>query len=191
MRVTGRVLQRLLFALYRQRLALVVVVLLVGVAAGYEVWLSRTNLVNEAAASGILPVEMVVQDLQPPLNSATLTLKEKNGTRRISMAVGATEALAIAISQAKSGVTVPQDQQPKAYDLVRLTVQELGGRIDRVVVNKATQNQYLAQVIVSSNGEAKVVPARPGDAVALALSSKAPIYVEDDVLDKYGTKGNG
>lgn len=186
-----RIFQRLLLALYRQRLALLLVVVLAGIAGGYEVWLSRTNLVSEAAAAGTLPVEVTVQDLQPPLNNATLTLKEKNGNRRISMAIGATEALAIVVSRDKTGGQVPKDQQPQAYDLLRQTIQEMGGRIDRVVVNKATPNQYLAQVVVSNNGESKVIPARPGDAVALALSSKAPIYVEDDVLDKYGTKGSG
>jgi bifunctional DNase/RNase len=170
-----------------------VIVLLVAGLAGYELYLQRSNLVNDAAAAGTAPVEVTVQDLQGPVNNATLTLKEKNGNRRISMAVGGTEALAIALSRQGNGgqSQIPKDQQPQAYDLMSKTVQELGGRIDRVVVNDANQNQYLAQVVVSDNGEAKVVPARPGDAVALALASGAPIFVEDKVLDKFGSKGSG
>jgi uncharacterized protein len=192
-RVLGRVFQRLAYALYRQKVAVTVLVLLVAGLVTYELWLGRTNLVGEAAAVGTFPVEVQVQDLQGPVNNATLTLKEKNGGRRISMAVGGTEALAIAISRQGQGSStqIPKDQQPQAYDLMSKTIQEMGGRVDRVIVNDATQNQYLAQVVVSANGEPKVIPARPGDAVALALKSGAPIYVEDKVLDKFGTKGSG
>jgi bifunctional DNase/RNase len=190
--VWGRVIQRLLYALYRQRIFVLLVVLLAGSAGTYQLWLSRTNLVNEAAASGTAPIEVSVQDVQGSGNNAyTLTLKEKNGNRRISMAVGLTEALAIALSRERSSVQLPKDQQPQAYDLMRESIQQMGGRVDRVVVNDATQREYLAQVILSSNGEVKVIRARPGDAVALALKAGAPIYVEDRVLDRFGTKGSG
>jgi bifunctional DNase/RNase len=73
---------------------------------------------------------------------------------------------------------------------MREAIQEMGGRVDRVVVNDATQREYLAQVILSSSGEVKVIRARPGDAVALALKAGAPIFVEDRVLDRFGSKGS-
>ena len=69
----------------------------------------------------------MVSDLQGQANNATLTLKEKNGSRRISMAVGLTEALAIA--QKRGQAQIPPDQQPQAYILMRDTIQQLGGRI--------------------------------------------------------------
>ena len=192
MQVLGRVIQRLLYALYRQRVFVLLVLLIVASAGTYTLWLSRTNLVNDAAAAGTAPIEVSVQDVQGAGNNAyTLTLKEKNGNRRISMAVGLTEALAIALSRESRSVQLPKDQQPQAYDLMRESIQQMGGRVDRVVVNDATQSQYLAQVVLSSNGEVKVISARPGDAVALALKSGAPIYVEDRVLDRFGTKGSG
>ena len=74
---------------------------------------------------------------------------------------------------------------------MRDTIQQMGGRIDRVLVNDATQREYLAQIVVSNNGDVKVIKARPGDAIALALKSGAPIFVENQVLDKFGTKGSG
>jgi bifunctional DNase/RNase len=164
--------------------------LLIGASAGtYYLWLGKTNLPDQAAAAGTAPVEVTVSDLQGSVSNATLTLKEKNGNRRISMAVGTTEALAIA--QQRGSTQIPPDQQPKAYGLMRDAIQQLGGRIDRVVVNDATQREYLAQVVLSNNGEVTVVKARPGDAIALALQSGAPIYVESQVLDKFGSKGSG
>jgi bifunctional DNase/RNase len=152
--------------------------------------LGQTNLPNEAAAAGNKPVEVTVTDLQGQANNATLTLKEKNGSRRISMAVGLTEALAIA--QKRGQTTIPPDQQPQAYGLMRDAIQQMGGRIDRVLVNDATQREYLAQIVVSENGgDVRVIKARPGDAVALALQTGAPIFVESQVLDKFGSKGSG
>lgn len=189
MTLWGRVFQRLLLALYRQRIIVLLAVLITVAAGSYYVWLERSNLPVEAAAAGTAPVEVTVQDLQGTLNNATLTLKEKNGSRRISMAVGSTEALAIA--RQRGNTQIPQDQQPQAYSLMRDTIQQMGGRVDRVIVNDATQREYLAQVVVDSSGDTKVIKARPGDAIALALQSGAPIYVEDKVLDRFGTKGSG
>jgi len=187
----GRIIQRLLYALYKQRIP-VLLVLLISVSVGtYYLWLGQTNLPNEAAAAGTQPVEVTVTDLQGAANNATLTLKEKNGNRRISMAVGLTEALAIA--QKRGQTQIPPDQQPQAYGLMRDTIQQMGGRIDRVLVNDATQREYLAQIVVSdgSSGDVKVIKARPGDAVALALQAGAPIFVENQVLDRFGAKGSG
>ena len=189
MALWGRVFKRLLYALYKQRIP-VLLVLLISISAGtYFLWLGQTNLPNEAAAAGTQPVEVTVTDLQGAANNATLTLKEKNGSRRISMAVGLTEALAIA--QKRGQTQIPPDQQPQAYGLMRDTIQQMGGRIDRVLVNDATQSQYLAQIVVSNNGDVKVIKARPGDAVALALQTGAPIFVENQVLDRFGSKGSG
>src|SRR5262249_44158610 len=111
----GRVFRRLLYALYRQRIPLLLVLLISASAGTYYLWLNQTNLPNQAAAAGSAPVEVTVTDLQGTVNNATLTLKEKNGQRRISMAVGSTEALAIA--RQRGSTQIPPDQQPQAYDL--------------------------------------------------------------------------
>jgi bifunctional DNase/RNase len=190
MALWGRVFQRLLYSLFKQRIPLLLV-LLISVSAGtYYLWLGRTNLPSEAAAAGTDPVEVTVSDLQGAnISNMTLTLKEKNGSRRISMAVGTTEALAIA--RQRGTAQIPPDQQPAAYDLMREAIQQMGGRIDRVVVNDATSREFLAQIILSNGGDVKVVKARPGDAIALALKSGAKIFVESQVLDKFGAKGSG
>jgi uncharacterized protein len=178
-------------ALGRQRVPLIIILIISVGAGGYYFWLNQSNLPTEAAAAGTAPVEVTVQDLAGQnISQMTLTLKEKNGQRRISMAVGTTEALAIARQRGNS--QIPPDQQPQAYDLLRDTVKELGGRVERVIVNDATQREYLAQIVLANGGgDVKVIRARPGDAIALALKSNAPIFVEDKVLERFGTKGSG
>src|SRR5713226_7603360 len=93
MAIWGRIFQRLLLSLYRQRIPLLLVLLISASVGTYYLWLNHTNLPNEAAAAGTAPVEVTVTDLQGTVNSATLTLKEKNGRRRKSMAVGSTEEI--------------------------------------------------------------------------------------------------
>src|SRR5437667_10611826 len=143
MAIWGRIFQRLLLSLYRQRIPLLLLLLISASVGTYYLWLGHTNLPNEAAAAGTAPVEVTVTDLQGTVNSATLTLKEKNGSRRISMAVGSTEALAIAPQ--RGSTTIPADQQPQADILMRDTLPQLGGRGDRVVVKDGPHKEHLCR----------------------------------------------
>ncbi len=179
MRVWRRVFQRLLYALYRKR-ATILVLLVLGVGGGsYLLW--RNSVATEAAAAGVLPVEVAIQDFQPRSNgTATLTLKEKGGQRRIAMDVTGVEVLVIAREQGYR----TQIEPPRSYDLLRDVIQQLGGRLDRVVINDASDTEYFAQLVVSAAGEPRVIQARPSDAVALALRAGAPIFVEDRVLGR-------
>ena len=58
--IWGRVIQRLLYALYKQRILLLLVLLITASAGTYYLWLNQTNLPNEAAAAGTQPVEVTV-----------------------------------------------------------------------------------------------------------------------------------
>ena len=184
MRLWRRVIQRFFMALYRARVS-VLLALVVGLgAAEYLAW--RNNVLAEAAPAGVFPVEVSVQPIRIQNNGLTLTLKEKNGDRRISMNIGGAEAMVIAHER---GPRVPGDV-PQAYDLTRDMVDQLGGKVDHVIINDANSSTYFAQVVLSVYGESKSINAKPGDAVALALKTSAPIYVEDKVLEQYGTKGS-
>ena len=72
-----------------------------------------------------------------------------------------------------------------AYELMREAIQEMGGRIDRVVVNDANQREYLAQVVVSGSGDVKVIRARPGD----ANPQIGPAIREPKLVSEAGSKG--
>ena len=188
MRLWGRVLRRLAFGLYRQRAAVLVVLLVLASAGTYGLWVNGNSSDRSITSDAVLPIEVAVQGLVPNTGNtpgARVTLKEKSGKRRIAMSVGQTEELAIARGL---GLTarVPKEQLPAAYDLLRDTIEGLGGHVDRVVVKQADASQYLAQVVVTDPVGSHNIQARPADAVALALSAKVPIYVEDSVLDKFG-----
>ena len=97
------------------------------------------------------------------------------------MVAGLGEALAIAGDRNNS-----RSEQPRTYDLMRALVQELGGRVDRVVVNNVTDTTFYAKVVMRVDDRQIEVDSRPSDAIALALRAKAPIFAEVSVLEKAG-----
>lgn len=141
------------------------------------------------AASGSLDTrEMIVEEVRPVRNGERidLYLKEKNGNRRLVMAVGQSEALAIFADLNSSAPANRRIESPKTYDLMRSLVQELGGSVDHVIVNNVSDTTFFAKVIMNGVNGPIEVESRPSDAIALALRSKAPIYADVSVLDKVG-----
>jgi len=135
-----------------------------------------------AAAAASDTREMTIENIrQVRGDQIELILKEKSGNRRLVMVVGQTEALAIA-----SDMSNRRTDYPRTYDLMRSLVQELGGTVNRVVVNNVTDTTFYAKVIMNADNRQVEVESRPSDAIALALRVKAPIFAEVSVLDKAG-----
>ncbi len=155
-----------------------------GVPAGQLPWEG-----SGLAASGPSDTrEMVVEEVRPVRNGERidLYLKEKSGNRRLVMAVGQSEALAIFADLNSSAPNARRIESPKTYDLMRSLVNELGGSVDRVVVNNVSDTTFFAKVIMNGVNGPIEVESRPSDAIALALRARAPIFAEVSVLDKAG-----
>ena len=179
--VLQRVRTRILYAIYAKR----VTVLLAGVAILAALAFIAVRAITEASipSGGISPIAVSVQDLAPQGNTLPLVLNEKNGTRQLIIRnLESTEARVIAREQ---GVVL-QGEQPGAYDLMRDLIQQIGGRVDHVLMVEAEREQFAGRIVVSTGSETRSIRARPADAVALALKTGAPIYVENAVLDRFG-----
>jgi bifunctional DNase/RNase len=137
--------------------------------------------------------EMVVEEIRPIRggDQINLILKEKVGNRRLVMSVGQSEALAIFVDlSALQSRAKPKVESPTSYDLMRSLVQELGGTVNRVVVNNVTNETFYAKVIMSTDSRQVEVDSRPSDAIALALRARVPIFADSTVLDKAGVSGS-
>jgi bifunctional DNase/RNase len=66
-------------------------------------------------------------------------------------------------------------------------ISDLRGRIERIVVSDLKENTFFALIHLNVNGDAMVIDARPSDAIALALRARAPIFVEEKVIDQAKT----
>ena len=70
--------------------------------------------------------------------------------------------------------------------ILRNLIEELGGRVAYIVVNDLSNDTFYARIVLDVNGTTMEIDSRPSDAIALAVRTEAPIYVEDSVLDRAG-----
>jgi len=92
--------------------------------------------------------------------------------------VGFEEAASIA-----RGLDATDIGRPLTHDLTLDLVEELGGRVDRVVVSDVEDGTYIADLHVETPRGSAVVDARPSDSLALAARTNAPVQVADAVFE--------
>ena len=108
-------------------------------------------------------------------------LKESEGERYLPIWIGMFESEAIAMRL--QGTAVPR---PLTHDLLANVVTEMGGVIQYVVINDLNDSTFYARLAIERGGELQLVDSRPSDAIALAVRTSVPIYVEESVMDKAG-----
>ncbi|MEI8383175.1 MAG: bifunctional nuclease family protein [Planctomycetota bacterium] len=108
-------------------------------------------------------------------------LREVEGNRSFPILIGLFEATSI--DRRVRGEIPPR---PLTHDLVKSSIEALGGELQDVVIHTLEDHTYFASLRVSKDGELVQIDARPSDAVALAVhfSPHLPIYVSSDVLDQ-------
>lgn len=128
-------------------------------------------------------IETVVESIRVSLvtQQRVVILREINGERHLPIWIGAYEAEAIAMEL--QGVTAAR---PLPYDLIRSTIGELGGSVDRVVVSDLSQDVFYARIVIQQNGRTVEIDSRPSDAIAVAVRARVPILVDEAVMDRAG-----
>jgi len=131
-----------------------------------------------------MQIEMTIKGLMvdPITNSPIVILRDKEGQRVLPIWVGIFEANAIALQI--ENISTPR---PMTHDLLRNVIQDLKAAVTKVVVCDLQENTFYALIYLSLHGETVAIDARPSDAIALALRTRAPIYVEETVLDNAKT----
>jgi uncharacterized protein len=126
-----------------------------------------------------MQIEMTIKLMVDPItNLPIILLRDRDGQRVLPIWVGASEANAIALQI--ENITTPR---PMTHDLLRNVIHDLKAEIRKVVVSDLKDNTFYALIHLEVNGEPLAVDARPSDAIALALRARAPIFVEDRVID--------
>lgn len=127
-----------------------------------------------------MQVEMVIKGLMvdPITSMPIVVLRDTEGQRVLPIWVGVFEANAIALQI--ENVTTPR---PMTHDLLRNIIADLRGTVERIVVTELKDNTFYAVIYLRVGEELIAVDARPSDAIALALRTKAPIFVDDSVLE--------
>src|ERR1700720_739785 len=127
-----------------------------------------------------MQIEMSIKGLMvdPITNMPIITLRDEEGQRVLPIWVGIFEANAIALQI--ENISTPR---PMTHDLLRNVIHDLRASVQKIVVCDLQENTFYALIYLSMNGDTLAIDARPSDAIALALRTRAPIFVEDSVID--------
>jgi hypothetical protein len=108
-----------------------------------------------------------------------IVLKEVDGERAFPIVIGIWEA--VAIDRNIKGKKTPR---PMTHDLIENVIAGLDCTLDRIVVTELKDRTFYARLVLRRNGKMVEVDSRPSDAIALAVQMKAPIYVNESVLEE-------
>jgi bifunctional DNase/RNase len=127
-----------------------------------------------------MQIEMTIKGLMvdPITNMPIVILRDKEGQRVLPIWVGIFEANAIALQI--ENITTPR---PMTHDLLRNVIHDLKASVQKIVVCDLQENTFYALIYLSLNDDTVAIDARPSDAIALALRTRAPIFVEETVID--------
>lgn len=125
-------------------------------------------------------VEMKVEGLtlDPLTNMPIVILKDITGAKALPIWVGIFEANAIALEIEK--ISTPR---PMTHDLLKNMISSLKAEINHILVSELKDNTFYAVICLAYNGNTLNIDSRPSDAIALALRVRAPIYVDEKVIE--------
>jgi bifunctional DNase/RNase len=126
-----------------------------------------------------MEIQMTIKGLMidPITNMPIIILRDEDGQRLLPIWVGVFEANAIALQ-----IENVQTPRPMTHDLLRNVISDLEAEVQRIVVCELKDNTFYATIHLRSGGRTLTVDARPSDAIALALRTRSPIFVEETVI---------
>jgi bifunctional DNase/RNase len=110
--------------------------------------------------------------------AAVVTLGVEDDDEVLPIFIGVEEATSIA-----RGLDATDIGRPLTHDLLLDVMEELGGRVERVVVSGLDDGTYVADLHLETPRDEAVVDARPSDSLALAARTNADIDIEASVFE--------
>lgn len=128
----------------------------------------------------MIPVRLSHVIIDEQNDSHSLILAEQEGQRRLSIGIGAVEAMAI-----QRGLVEDRFPRPLTHDLMAILLTALRGDLEAVHIHDMQQGTYFAELVISRGPEHELrIDARPSDAMALAVRVPGcKIFVADPLLD--------
>lgn len=117
--------------------------------------------------------------MDPASNTPIIILKTEDDDQAIPIWIGLLEATSIA-----SVLQDIQFERPMTHDLFKSLTDRLDIQVTKVEVCDLRDNTFYALIHFGSPEHSFTMDARPSDAIAIALRFKAPIYVDEKVIEK-------
>ena len=100
-------------------------------------------------------------------------------SRVVPICIGAPEAMCLGAVLENGRFT-----RPLTHDLMLDALTNLDARIDHVFINDVKGSTFYARLCLAQHGRLIELDARPSDAIALALRQGAPVYIDENVLER-------
>ena len=117
----------------------------------------------------------------PKNMSPIVLLRDTEERNFLPIWIGMFEAAAIAMELQDF-----KPPRPMTHDLLIKFSESLGASVDRIVINEINDNTFFAVIdLIKKDSEEKVrIDSRPSDAIAVAVRTKAAIFVSESVMMK-------
>lgn len=115
--------------------------------------------------------------LIPPLAQYVVTLEEVGGSRLVPIWIGTSEGSSIAMV-----LQGEKFHRPLTHDLMVNVLKGLGAEVEKIVISDLRDNAYYAVIVLRQAGKTLEVDSRPSDAIALAVRTNSPIFIDEKVL---------
>jgi bifunctional DNase/RNase len=106
-------------------------------------------------------------------------LKERQGVRFLPIVVGINEAASIRMHL--NGFIAPR---PLTHDLLCSLLNAIEAKLEKIVIDKLVDNTFHAKLHIKTQNNIKIVDARPSDSIAIAVRTKSPLFIEEEVFHK-------
>ncbi|HZU12211.1 MAG TPA: bifunctional nuclease family protein [Chloroflexota bacterium] len=129
----------------------------------------------------MVPVVVESVRMNPQSGQRVVILKDEKLDRYLLIWVGQSESTAIALE-----LQSEKAPRPLTADLLKSVIDELKARVAEINVTELNDDVYYARIgLVNEKNERLDIDARPSDAIALAVRTEAPIFVDEDILDQH------
>ncbi len=127
--------------------------------------------------------EIVVDSIMYDLVNKTpvVILKELNGDRYLPILIGLYEASAI-----EMGLKNIPFPRPMTHDLLSHILEKLQRSVEFIHITHIEDSTFYSNIVLYNEGEKIEIDARPSDAIALALRTKSPVLVDEEILMQAG-----
>ncbi len=112
-------------------------------------------------------------------SSYIIVLRDESGKKILPIWIGASEGNSIALAMSNVKPT-----RPLTHDLLIGIFDRIDVEISRVVISDLIDSTFYASLYLLHNNKEVHIDSRPSDAIALAMRTGAPVFVEEEVLSK-------
>ena len=117
--------------------------------------------------------------LDPFTNTPIVILKDNVNEKTLPIWIGFMEASSIAMELEKT----PRIR-PITHDLIRNLLEKLKFAVTKIEVTDLRDDTFYARVYLKRDNEEYSLDSRPSDAIAIALRTDSPIFVNEEVIEK-------